>query len=45
MLPHVKVVNSLIEKSMEEKAAQSQYDNIRIVAADYYTLEYPRDIE
>lgn len=45
VLPHVKVVNSLIEKSMEEKAAQSQYDNIRIVAANYYTFEYPRNVQ
>jgi len=45
VLPHVKIVNSLVEKSMEEKAAQSQYDNIRLVAADYYTFEYPRNIQ
>lgn len=45
ILPHMKVVNSLVEKSMEEKAAQSQYDNIRLVAADYYTFGYPRNTQ
>lgn len=45
ILPHVRIVNSLIEKSMEEKAAQSQYDNIRLVAAEYYTFDYPRNTQ
>ena len=43
--PHIPVVNSLIEKSIEEKQAQSQYDNIRIVAAEFYTFEYPRNLQ
>lgn len=45
VIPHVKIINSLVEKSMEEKAAQSQYDNIRLVAAEYYTFDYPRNIQ
>lgn len=44
VLPHVKVYNSLIEKTIEDREAQSQYDNIRIVAAEYFFVDCPRNM-
>lgn len=43
IVPHIQIINSLVEMSLEEK--QTQYDNIRIVAAEYYTFEYPRNMQ
>lgn len=45
VLPKITIVKSLMEKTMEEKAAQDQYDNIRIVAAEYYLFDYPRNTQ
>ena len=45
VIPHVPVANKMIEKTLEEKAAQSQYDNIRIVAFNYFVFEYPRNTQ
>lgn len=43
VLPKITIVKSLMDKTTEEKAAQDQYDNIRLVAAEYYLFEYPRN--
>ena len=47
VLPRFTIYNSLVEKTMEEKDAQehANYDNIRIVAADYFLFEYPRNTQ
>lgn len=43
VLPQFKVYNSLLEKTEDDRNAQEQYDNIRIVAADFFLFECPRN--
>lgn len=47
VLPRFSIFNSLVEKTMAEKDAQenANYDNIRIVAAEYFLFEYPRNTQ
>lgn len=45
ILPHMTIANSLIEKTIADREAQQQYDNIRLIAARYYAFEYPRNTQ
>lgn len=44
ILPSISIVERLVEKSNQEIEAQESYDNIRLVALDYYAFEYPRNM-
>ena len=43
VLPQSQVYNSLVEKTESDRDAQQQYDNIRLVAAEYFLAECPRN--
>ena len=43
ILPHSQVYNSLIETTENDRNAQEQYDNIRLVAAEYFLEDCPRN--
>lgn len=45
ILPQIKIVDALIQKSIQDKDAQEEYDNIRIVAASYFLFGYPRNTQ
>lgn len=45
IMPQIRIVDALIQKSFQEKEAQEQYDNVRIVAASYFLFGYPRNTE
>ena len=42
-ISNIGVVKALVEQTMEDKENQEQYDNIRIVAFNYFAFEYPRN--
>lgn len=44
VLPQSQIYNSLVEKTESDREAQDQYDNIRLVAAEYFLEDCPRNI-
>lgn len=43
VLPQSQIYNSLVEKTESDREAQDQYDNIRLVAAEYFLEDCPRN--